>query len=84
MKLRNKARRNKSEEEYKKLRNQCNRLVRKEKFEEAKKQIQEDPNNLWKIFNNTCKGQRKSDLKLASRPIIFYTNWYRKGQIHER
>ena len=64
MKLRNKARRNKSVEEYKRLRNQCNRIIRRDKLEEAKKQIQENPNNMWKIFNNTFKGKRKDGMKL--------------------
>ena len=41
MKLRNKARRNKSDEEYKRLRNQCNRIVRKDQLEEAKRQKKE-------------------------------------------
>ena len=50
MQLRNKARRNNYEEEYKKLRNECNRKVRKEKFEEAGKLIEEDPNNIGNFF----------------------------------
>ena len=44
MKLRNKARRNKSDEEYKRLRNQCNRIVRKDKLQKANEHIQENPN----------------------------------------
>ena len=64
MQLRNKARRNNSKEEYKKLRNECNRRVRKEKFEEAGKLIEEDPNNIWKLFNKTSKGQEDTGIKL--------------------
>ena len=64
IKLRNKARKNKSKEEYKKLRNECNKIVRRDKLEEAKKKIQDDPNNLWKVFNKKAKGQRKDGIKL--------------------
>ena len=33
-------------------------------MEEAKKKIQDDPNNLWKVFNKKAKGQRKDGMKL--------------------
>ena len=50
MKQRNKARKNNSED-YKKLRNLANKRIKAEKKEYISKQLNDNPNKLWDIYN---------------------------------
>ena len=53
----NRARREKSDEN-KKLRNVCNRLIRRDKKNGASKAVEKNPHNIWKIYNETVNGKQ--------------------------
>ena len=64
------ARKNGNRDEYKKLRNECNRRICIEKKIEAGNMIQEDPNSIWKIYNTTVHGRKESKIKLKEDGVI--------------
>ena len=61
---RNKVRKNGKDEDYKRLRNECNKRIRREKQMEAGRPITEDPNNIWKLYNKTVNGKKDVKIKL--------------------
>merc|ERR1712074_7009 len=63
LRARNKARRDKSDE-YKKLRNVCNRLIRRDKKNVASKAVEKNPHNIWKIYNETVNGKQDRNIIL--------------------
>ena len=70
MAKRNNARKNGNLDEYKRLRNECNRKIRIEKQIEAGKMIQEDPNKIWNIYNKTVNGRRKAKIMLKEDGLV--------------
>jgi len=63
MTARDNARKNESEE-YKKLRNKVVRMVKADKRKAATRELEKNPNHLWKIFNKIVNGNDAKTIKL--------------------
>ena len=67
IKRRNLARKNKCKEEYKRLRNLCTKLVRRDQNETVKLQLDKDsnPKNIWRIANSFINPPKTIDVKIT-------------------
>ena len=63
MYARDQARKNKSPE-YRTLRNEVVKMIKKDKRETATKALKNNPHHLWKIFNKIIHGKDSKSIKL--------------------
>ena len=66
----NNARKKVDFETYKKLRNECNKLVLKSKKDDLGKELSENPNRLWKKFDQIVKGVDERKMRLIEEGVV--------------
>ena len=75
MKKRNKERRLGNVEEYKKLRNKCNKLIKKDRCESINTKITNDPKKgLWRQYNKIVNGRESKQMQLKENGMIIEDN----------